>query len=194
MSARSPAVVAGPGASRRYEVVLDERSLYCELKIANVGREPFAPQCLLHTYLRVEDSKRVMVHGLENAKYVDKLAEDASKLVDEDMPAIMFQGETDRVYQGASREPQPLTVRPEGYRVDAYGAVLDGDGAIEDELVADVVIWNPHVNKSKAMGDFDDDGWKAMCCVEPGVVAADRPVVAPGGALVLSQTLEADGA
>jgi len=28
-----------------------------------------------------------------------------------------------------------------------------------------------------------------MLCVEPGVVAADRPAVAPGGALVLAQTL-----
>ena len=50
-------------------------------------------------------------------------------------------------------------------------------------------MWNPHVNKAKAMGDFDDEGWTAMACVEPGVVAVNRPGIIPGGSLVLSQTI-----
>ena len=83
----------------------------------------------------------------------------------------------------------PLAVRPEGVRVDAHGALLEKDGTVTAEIAADVVIWNPHVNKAKAMGDFDDDGWTAMACVEPGVVAADRPGIAPNGSLVLSQTI-----
>ena len=54
------------------------------------------------------------------------------------------------------------------------------------------MIWNPHVNKAKAMGDFDDDGWTAMACVEPGIVASDRTDIAPGASLVLSQTIAPD--
>ena len=38
----------------------------------------------------------------------------------------------------------------------------------------------------------DDDGWTAMCCLEPGVVNVDRPAVDTGGSLVLSQTLTPD--
>ena len=93
------------------------------------------------------------------------------------------------IYSGASRKACPLAVRPEGVRVDAHGALLEKDGTASAEIAADVVIWNPHVNKAKAMGDFDDDGWTAMACVEPGVVAADRPGIALGASLVLAQTI-----
>ena len=70
-----------------------------------------------------------------------------------------------------------------------YIALLLQDGTVSAEIAADVVVWNPHVNKAQAMGDFDDEGWTAMACVEPGVVAADRPGINPGGSLVLSQTI-----
>ena len=74
-------------------------------------------------------------------------------------------------------------------RIVTDGALLEKDGTVSAEIAADVVVWNPHVNKAKAMGDFDDDGWTAMACVEPGVLAADRPGIAPNGSLVLSQTI-----
>eukprot|EP00948_MAST-09A_sp_MAST-9A-sp1_P000540 g540.t1 len=35
----------------------------------------------------------------------------------------------------------------------------------------DVVVWNPYINKSKRMGDFGDDEWQEMVCVEPGCVS-----------------------
>ena len=168
------------------QVVLDEDSLATSLTIANTGEREIAPQCLLHTYLNVADSRQVMIFGLEESEYADKLT---GKTEQEDMPAIQFRGETDRVYRGASRQMCPLAVRPEGVRVDAHGALLEKDGTVSAEIAADVVVWNPHVNKAKAMGDFDDDGWTAMACVEPGVVAVDRPGIAPGGSLVLSQTI-----
>ena len=168
------------------QVVLDEDSLATSLTITNTGAQEMAPQCLLHTYLAVADAKQVMIFGLEDSEYVDKLT---GKDEREDMPAIQFRGETDRIYSGASRKACPITMRPEGVRVDAHGALLLQDGTVTAEIAADVVVWNPHVNKAKAMGDFDDDGWTAMACVEPGVVAADRPGIIPGGSLVLSQTI-----
>ena len=169
-----------------YEVVLDEDSLATSLTISNTGAQEIAPQCLLHTYLNVADARQVMVFGLEESEYCDKLT---SKTEHEDMPAIQFRGETDRIYSGASRKACPITMRPEGVRVDAHGALLQEDGTVSAEIAADVVVWNPHVNKAKAMGDFDDEGWTAMACVEPGVVAVNRPGIIPGGSLVLSQTI-----
>ena len=168
------------------QVVLDEDSLATSLTITNTDPKMIAPQCLLHTYLNVADSKQVMIFGLEESEYADKLT---GKNEQEDMPAIQFRGETDRVYRGASRQMCPLAVRPEGVRVDAHGALLKKDGTVSAEIAADVVVWNPHVNKAKAMGDFDDDGWTAMACVEPGIVASDRTDIAPGASLVLSQTI-----
>jgi glucose-6-phosphate 1-epimerase len=129
-----------------------------------------------------------MVHGLDGAKYVDKLAADPEPR-DESNPAIRFRGETDRVYLGSSRESQPLTLRPSGSRLDCHAVLLDAADTITAEFDADVVVWNPHVDKAARMGDFDDDGWTKMCCLEPGVVAADRPSVDTNGSLVLSQTI-----
>jgi len=169
-----------------YEVVLDEDALACSLTIENTGTKPVAPQCLLHTYLAVEDSARVTVFGLEDAEYADKVTGETCR---ETMPAVAFTGETDRVYSGASRRACPLAVRPEGVRVDAHGAALAADGTVAAEINADVVVWNPHVAKARAMGDFDDDGWRNMACVEPGLVAADRPDIAPGCSFVLAQTI-----
>ncbi|KAH8076669.1 glucose-6-phosphate 1-epimerase [Aureococcus anophagefferens] len=174
-----------------YTVVLQAGALHCELKITNRdGPEapPFSPQCLLHTYLAVDDVQRAMVHGLDGAKYVDKLAAEPEPR-DESNPAIRFRGETDRVYLGSSRESQPLTLRPSGSRLDCHAVLLDAADTITAEFDADVVVWNPHVDKAARMGDFDDDGWTKMCCLEPGVVAADRPSVDTNGSLVLSQTI-----
>ena len=177
-----------------YTVVLTATALHAELKIANrdgpEAAAPFAPQCLLHTYLATPDVQRVMVYGLEESTYVDKLAESTEPKA-EAMPAIRFRGETDRVYLGPSRRAQPLTLRP-GARLDVHAVVLDANDTISNEFEPDVVVWNPHVDKARAMGDFDDDGWTAMCCLEPGVVNADRPAVDTGGSLVLSQTLTPD--
>ena len=170
--------------------MLDEDSLATSLTITNSGQQMIAPQCLLHTYLAVEDARQVMIFGLEESVYEDKLTgTGGDDLVPEDMPAVAFRGETDRIYRGVSRKACPLAVRPEGVRVDAHGALLEKDGTVSAEIPADVVIWNPHVNKAKAMGDFDDDGWTAMACVEPGIVASDRTDIAPGASLVLSQTI-----
>ena len=41
------------------------------------------------------------------------------------------------------------------------------------------VVWNPWIEKAKAMSDFQDDGYLNMVCVEVGTVAA--PItLAPG--------------
>jgi glucose-6-phosphate 1-epimerase len=171
------------------QVVLDEDSLATSLTITNSGQQMIAPQCLLHTYLAVEDARQVMIFGLEESVYEDKLT-GGDDLVPEDMPAVAFRGETDRIYRGVSRKTCPIAVRPEGVRVDAHGVLLARtDGTVVMEIPPDVVIWNPHVNKARAMGDFDDDGWTAMACVEPGIVASDRTDIAPGASLVLSQTI-----
>ena len=60
------------------------------------------------------------------------------------------------------------------------------------EFPPDVVVWNPHVAKAKSMGDFDDDGWKTMFCIEPGVVNAERPVIGRDCSLILSQTISCE--
>ena len=48
----------------------------------------------------------------------------------------------------------------------------EGRFKITRDLLSDVVVWNPWVEKSKGMADFGpDDGYKSMVCVEAGSVS-----------------------
>ena len=49
-------------------------------------------------------------------------------------------------------------------------------------------MWNPWIEKAKAMGDLADDGYKRFVCVEAGHVAAPL-TLAPGGTWHAGQTL-----
>lgn len=73
--------------------------------------------------------------------------------------SLHITGEIDRVYGSI---PQ-----------DTTSVVEDGTSrfdVVRDNL-QDTVIWNPWIEKAKAMGDFSpDDGYKNMVCVEVGAV------------------------
>lgn len=41
-------------------------------------------------------------------------------------------------------------------------------------------VWNPWVDKSKAMADFGDDEYQGMLCIEPAVAGSGAVTLAPG--------------
>jgi glucose-6-phosphate 1-epimerase len=47
------------------------------------------------------------------------------------------------------------------------------------------VVWNPWIEQSRAMGDFGDDEYTGMVCVETTNAAADAVTIAPGAAYCL---------
>lgn len=53
----------------------------------------------------------------------------------------------------------------------------------------DTVVWNPWVEKAARMGDFGDEEYKTMICVEPGSVVPRDPL-APGATFELGQRVE----
>lgn len=61
---------------------------------------------------------------------------------------------------------------------------FDGSAPIS----CDCVLWNPWIEKSKALSDMDDEGYLQFVCVEPGVVS-DYITVQPNQALNLYQIL-----
>lgn len=114
----------------------------------------------LHSYFAVNDIQHTLVEGI-TAEYVDKLDNSAVK------PApspYEITEEIDRVHLGTCNE------------------ILISDGEhstrIESSGHDSIVVWNPWQERSSAMADMVDDGYKTMICVE---TARTQPNVLPAG-------------
>jgi len=107
----------------------------------------------------LQDISQVAVSGLESTAYKDKTQ--GGKTLNGESGAITISGEVDRAY--TSDPAQPIVVTENSK--PKYEITRD--------LLSDVVVWNPWVEKAKGMADFGpEDGYKKMICVETGSVAA----------------------
>lgn len=92
--------------------------------------------------------------------------------------AVTITGETDRVY----------TPMASGTQVAVVESGKKTFSVARDNL-ANVVVWNPWVDKAKGMADFEPkDGYKNMLCIEPGAVSG-RQTLEPGDAFEGAQTI-----
>ncbi|MEM1208461.1 MAG: D-hexose-6-phosphate mutarotase [Planctomycetota bacterium] len=139
---------------------------------------PTAYEFALHSYFAVADAREVSISGLENARYIDKMIEGTSTCGPAGRP-IRFTGETDRVYLDVDR-PAVLTDPGLGRRINV------------DHRAPSVVVWNPWADKSARMGDFGDDEWPGMCCIESGAIGPDAVTLEPGGRATMGVTLSVD--
>ncbi|WKE64611.1 D-hexose-6-phosphate mutarotase [Gallaecimonas kandeliae] len=137
------------------------KSARLALTTTNLGDQPFRLTQALHSYFPVADIKQVRVQGLEGADYL----EFGQGLLPQ-QGEVVIDREVDRQY---------LTANPV-QRIDT------GDGVIEvkREGSASLVLWNPWVDKAKALGQFPDDGYQAMLCLEAANVREDAVTLAPG--------------
>jgi glucose-6-phosphate 1-epimerase len=159
-------------------VVTIGRSLRMELHVANPTAQDMEYEEALHTYLHVGDVRRASVTGLERCDYIDKV-QDGSRMPATGEP-IRFDGETDRVYQ------------------DTRDTCIVEDPALGRRIIIEktnsdcTVVWNPWVEKAKAMKDFGDDEWPAMVCVETANVGDSAVVVGPGDTHTMSATIHVE--
>jgi glucose-6-phosphate 1-epimerase len=141
-------------------------SLTLQLQIHNPAQTPFTFEEALHTYFAVQDVRNVTVSGLEDTEYLDKVAGFERRLQPHE--PIRFTGETDRVY---------LNTRA--------ACVIHDPGARRTITISKTgsdttVVWNPWVDKARAMADFGDDEWPEMVCVETCNVGDYARTLAPG--------------
>ncbi|KAL3917824.1 MAG: hypothetical protein SGARI_007620 [Bacillariaceae sp.] len=91
---------------------------------------------------------------------------------------ITIKGETDRVYNPPTGKINvDVTVgvgEGKEMRVTAFGDVND------EEQTMSCVVWNPYIEKAKGMGDFGDDQYDSMICVEP-LLGGTSPMELQGG-------------
>ena len=147
-----------------YEIELTATSLRTKFVVTNKGNKPFDFQALLHTYYKLPDISAIEVNDFNRVAYLDKL-KGAEEFV-ENSKDFKFTEEVDRIYKNA---PSSVKIRIENENdvtVQVSSSLSDGKDSNHD-----IVLWNPHIAKSKRMSDFGDDEWKTMVCVEPGVVA-----------------------
>ena len=157
--------------SARYRVTVGAQ-LQLSLAIENTGTTAAKFEEALHTYLTIGDIMAVAIEGLGGTTYIDKMNNAARTPRSAD--PIRFSGETDRVYlatQAACTVHDPALHRQ--IRVAKTGSDA-------------TVVWNPWINKAKAMADFGDDEWPGMVCVETCNVADHAVSLAPGATRVMT--------
>lgn len=142
------------------------------LEVSNEGEKDFPFQALFHTYYQVDgsaalDPEQCSVRGLGGYQVIDKVTKEESIASDDPIPIT---GEVDRVYSPAGPKLSADVSIAVG---TAHTVTLSCFGDADGEMVpVSVVVWNPHKEKAAAMGDFGDDQYNDMICVEPGILGS----------------------
>ncbi|WP_192954815.1 D-hexose-6-phosphate mutarotase [Gallaecimonas mangrovi] len=131
------------------------------LTTTNSGDGTFTFTQALHSYFAVPDIYQVQVRGLSGSNYVEF---GEGPLLQEGPAAI--RGEVDRQY---------LTDKPLQHIDTGEGLI-----AVKREGSQSLVLWNPWVEKAKALSQFPDDGFKTMLCLEAANIRDDAVTLAPG--------------
>lgn len=149
-----------------HHVVSVGSELSLQLTVQNLGRQRIRFEEALHSYFVVGDAQRAEVLGLEGASYLDRLQ--PGKTFKQDDRPIRFTAETDRTY----------------INTDAVTTIMDPvlNRRITNRKInsQSTVVWNPWIDKAKAMADFGDDEWPGMLCIETANAGPNAIELDPG--------------
>ena len=148
--------------------------LRVKLICTNTDNQPFTCTGALHSYFNLSAISDVVVKGLEDCAYLDKVDQGRRKVQD---GPIHIQRETDRIYIDTTAE---CTIEDKGLE-RSIGIAKNGSRT--------TVVWNPWTDKARRMQDFGDDEYVNMVCVETANAAADVVTLAPGGSHTLEQVI-----
>ena len=149
--------------SAELSILLEESRLDLEFEVTNTGDRDLEFTAALHTYLAVREVEESRLEGLHGFSFRDKT--DANRIKRDSGDVLLIEGETDRVYHDVQR---PVLLRE-----------YDRSLGINADGFPDVVVWNPWIERSAAIADLPDDGFRRMLCVE--AAAARTPVRVPAG-------------
>jgi len=139
--------------------------LSLELTLTNTGTSWLSFEEALHAYHRVGDVEKVRLRGLDSVHYLDKTDSNREKAQSGD---VVIASETDRVY---------LDTRDE---LELEDSILRRSTHVIKENSLTTVVWNPWVQKARALSDFGDDEWTHMICVETSNVSSFAVDLGPG--------------
>jgi glucose-6-phosphate 1-epimerase len=173
-----------------FEVKVDNEALSTTMIVQNTGSDAFDFNCLLHTYYAVEgkaaqDPKQCYAKGLQGYSIIDKVRGVSGEICGED-PVDLTAGAVDSVYMAPEGK---MAVNVEVGVGGGRTVKMEAFGTIDDKPVpASCVVWNPSAEGAAGMGDFGDDQYQEMICVEPGILG-DQPALGPGKKASLTQLI-----
>ena len=141
------------------------KKLEMELITHNNGSKPITISQALHTYFNVGNVSNVLLHGLDDTRYLDKL--DGFKRKNQHGP-LKIKEEVDRIF------------------LDTASTCVIEDKILKRNIVIikcgshSTVVWNPWQETASKMGDLGEDGYKKMLCVESSNAAEDTLTIEPG--------------
>jgi glucose-6-phosphate 1-epimerase len=148
------------------KILLGMSYLQTTIEITNHDEVEFPSQFLFHTYLHTDNISQTVVTGLKDFSYTDQVFKQEST----DRSALLpITEEVDRIYRRHVYDNAACRFRDE--ELIALGDGGNCDITLRAINLHDVVVWNPHIEKTKELKDLPPDGWKDFVCVEMGTVS-----------------------
>jgi glucose-6-phosphate 1-epimerase len=171
------------------KVKVKNTSLTTTLTIKNTGGTEFDYQTLLHSYYKINGSKALdetscNVVGLDGYNCDDKITNEKSI---QDGSPIAIDREVDRIYtppSGKENLDVLICTGDDGSKISLKATATDGD----KDIPVSVVVWNPFIEKAKRLGDFKDEEYHDMLCVEPGILSG-MEALASGKSVTFEQII-----
>lgn len=150
------------------------QALSVELVARNTDSTTFSFGSALHSYFSVSNIHNIQIHGLDNVRYLDKVYN--NHFLTQRGP-ITVATEIDRIYLDTTAT---CVIEDPGWhrRIN-----------IEKAGSHSTVVWNPWLDKAKALKDFGDEEYLGMVCVETTNAADDIIIVPPGSEHHLKATI-----
>jgi len=148
-------------------------TLHVDLVTTNTGAAPLTFEEALHSYYAIGDVASVRVIGLGGVRYHDKV-EGGERQQEGDIAIV---SETDRIYFNTTAAVEILDpARHRRIRVSKANSRA-------------TVVWNPWIEKARALADLEDDDWHRMVCVETCNVQPAAIELQPSERHVMSMTV-----
>ena len=152
-------------------VVSVGQTLGLALTTRNEDMKSFVLTSALHSYFAVTHIRDVIVDGFSGRFYLDILTGEEHV----QQGQISIDEEVDRIYR----------------QVDYPVCLYDQQRIVQIEATgsASAVVWNPWVEKCRAMADMADEGYQTMVCIETTNALDDARLLAPGQEHTLAAVL-----
>lgn len=141
------------------------KSLTMHLITRNTNAGPITITEALHTYLSIGDIRQISVEGLDGAESVDRLTNTRAK---QDASPIRVDREYDRTFVNTAATTTLID------------PVFNRKIAISKKGSKSTVVWNPWVEKSKALTDLADDEYFGFICIETANALENAVTIPPG--------------